>query len=103
MREGIGEETMSLVNEESLPLVEPVPIEDELCSGLALIEDVAGIAARFVLYHTQTLYEVGTTVFVVKKKIILPYAAIPFGVKMTAEFMARRGGRGRMLQLVPPR
>jgi len=94
---------MSLVTEERLPLVEPVPIEDELCSGLALIEDVAGIAARFVLYHTQTLYEVGTTVFVVKKKIILPYAAIPFGVKMTAEFMARRAGRGRMLQLVPPR
>ena len=93
---------MSLVTEESLPLVEPVPIEDELCSGLALIEDVAGIAARFVLYHTQTLYEVGATVFVVKKKIILPYAAIPFGVKMTAEFMARRGARGRMLQLVPP-
>src|SRR5262247_4824601 len=45
---------MALVNEENLPLVEPVPIEDELCSGLALIEDVAGVAARFVLYHTQT-------------------------------------------------
>jgi hypothetical protein len=104
MREGIGEETMALVTtKENLPLVEPVPIEDELCSGLALIEDVAGIAARFVLYHTQTLYEVGTTVFVVKKKIIMPYAAIPFGVKMTAEFMARRAGGGRMLQLVPPR
>jgi len=82
---------MALVTEESLPLVEPVPIED-----------VAGIAARFVLYHTQTLYEVGTTVFVVKKKIILPYAVIPFGLKMTAEFMARRAGSGRMLQLVPP-
>ena len=104
MREGHGErKTMALVTEESLPLVEPVPIDDELCSGLALIEDVAGVAARFVLYHTQTLYEVGATVFVVKKKIILPYAAIPFGVRMTAEFMARRAARGRMLQLVPPR
>jgi hypothetical protein len=73
MREGRGErKTMALVTEESLPLVEPVPIDDELCSGLALIEDVAGVAARFVLYHTQTLYEVGATVFVVKKKIVMP-------------------------------
>ena len=94
---------MALVTEESLPLVEPVPIEDELCSGLALIEDVAGVAARFVLYHTQTLYEVGATIFVVKRKIVMPYTAIPYGVKMTAEFMARRAGGGRMLQLVPPR
>jgi hypothetical protein len=94
---------MALVNEENLPLVEPVPIEDELCSGLALIEDVAGVAARFVLYHTQTLYEVGATVFVVKKKIVMPYTAIPYGVKMTAEFMARRARGGRMLQLIPPR
>jgi hypothetical protein len=103
MREGLGEETMALANEENLPLVEPVLIEDELCSGLALIEDVAGVAARFVLYHRQTLYEVGATVFVVKKKIVVPYTAIPYGVKMTAEFMARRAGGGRMLQLVPPR
>jgi hypothetical protein len=104
MREGRGErKTMALVTEESLPLVEPVPIDDELCSGLALIEDVAGVAARFVLYHTQTLYEVGATVFVVKKKIVMPYTAIPYGVKMTAEFMSRRASRGRMLQLVPPR
>jgi len=94
---------MALVTEENLPLVEPVPIEDELCSGLALIEDVAGVAARFVLYHTQTLYEVGATVFVVKKKIVMPYTAIPYGVRMTAEFMSRRASRGRMLQLVPPR
>jgi hypothetical protein len=94
---------MALVNEENLPLVEPVLIEDELCSGLALIEDVAGVAARFVLYHRQTLYEVGATVFVVKKKIVVPYTAIPYGVKMTAEFMARRAGGGRMLQLVPSR
>jgi hypothetical protein len=56
-----------------------------------------------VLYHRQTLYEVGATVFVVKKKIVVPYTAIPYGVKMTAEFMARRAGGGRMLQLVPSR
>jgi len=93
---------MALVIAENLPLVEPVPIDDELCSGLALIEDVAGIAARFVFYNAQTLYEAGATVFVVKNKIVLPYGAIPFGASMTAEFMARRAGRGRMLQIVTP-
>lgn len=93
---------MAFVVAENRPLVELVPIEDELCSGLALIEDVAGIAARFVLYHTQTLYEAGATVFVVKRKIVLPYEAIPISVEMTANFMARRAGRGRMLQAVGP-
>ena len=63
---------MVLILADNLPLIEPVPIDDELCSGLALIEDVSGIAARFVFYHTQTLYEVGATAFVVKKKLVLP-------------------------------
>ena len=38
---------MALILADTLPLIEPVPIDDELCSGLALIEDVSGIAARF--------------------------------------------------------
>ena len=95
------EEAMVLILADNLPLIEPVPIDDELCSGLALIEDVSGIAARFVFYHTQTLYEAGATAFVVKKKVVLPYGAIPFGAKMTAEFMARRTG-GRLLRIVAP-
>jgi hypothetical protein len=48
---------MALILADTLPLIELVPIDDELCSGLALIEDVSGIAARFVFYHAQTLYE----------------------------------------------
>jgi hypothetical protein len=36
----------------------------------------------------------------VKKKVVLPYGAIPFGAKMTAEFMARR--TGRLLRIVTP-
>jgi hypothetical protein len=91
---------MALVFAENFTLVEPVPIEDELCSGLARIEDVDGIAARFVLYNTQTLYEVGDTAFVVKRKIVLPYKAIPPGVEMTVGFMARRAGE-RLLRVVP--
>jgi hypothetical protein len=101
MREGHPRRRrMVLILADNLPLIEPVPIDDELCSGLALIEDVSGIAARFVFYHTQTLYEAGATAFVVKKKVVLPYGAIPFGAKMTAEFMARR--TGRLLRIVAP-
>lgn len=92
---------MALVFAENIPLVEPVPIEDELCSGLARIEDVGGIAARFVLYHVQTLYEVGATACVVKRKIILPYEAIPPSIEMAVGFMARRSGE-RLLRLVTP-
>ena len=92
---------MALLCAESIPLIEPVPIEDELCSGLARIEDVDGIAARFVLYQTQTLYEIGDRVFVVKKKIILPYKAIPPGIEMTVSFMARHTGE-RLLRAVMP-
>ena len=92
---------MALVFAEKFPLVEPVPIEDELCSGLARIEDVGGIAARFVLYHVQTLYEAGATAFVVKRKIILPYKAIPPSIEMTVDYMARRLGE-QPLRLVTP-
>jgi len=91
---------MAPVLADKLPLIEPVPVDDELCSGLAMIEDVSGIAARFVFYHTQTIYEAGASAFVVKKKVVLPYGAIPFGAKMTAEFMARR--TGRLLRIVVP-
>jgi hypothetical protein len=92
---------MALVFAENIPLIEPVPVEDELCSGLARIEDVGGIAARFVLYHVQTLYEVGDTAFVVKRKIILPYKAIPPGIEMTVGYMARRS-REQLLRPVTP-
>ena len=81
---------MALLVADNIALVEPVPIEDELCSGLARIEDVAGIAARFVLYHMQPIYEVGATAFVVKRKIVLPYQTIPPVVDMATDFMTRR-------------
>lgn len=71
-------------------LTEPVPIEDDLCTGLALIEDVE-LGARFVLFAKQTCYESGSTVLVVKRKIVLPLPAIVTGVEMTLGFLARRG------------
>jgi hypothetical protein len=74
----------------SFPLIEPMPIEDEFCSGLARIEDVGG-CARFVLYSEQTLFEAGErTVWVVRKKIVLPIQAIKPGVEMTLGYLARQ-------------
>lgn len=92
---------MAQVFAKNIRLVEPVPVDDELCSGLARIEDVAGIAARFVFYHTQILYEAGHTTFVVKRKIILPYKEIPPGMEMAADFMTRCASE-RLLRVVTP-
>ena len=72
-----------------VPLTEPVPVEDTLCSALGLIEDLKW-AARFVLYRESTVYETGDTVPVVSAKIILPYAAIVPGLDMTGRFAAKK-------------
>lgn len=59
----------------SLPLIEPVLIEDDLCTGLAIIEPVwAG--ARLVFFAEQTSYESRSLTWVVKRKIVLPLEAI---------------------------
>jgi hypothetical protein len=78
---------------EQLRLIEPVPIEDDLCTGLAIIEDI-GVGARFVLYAEQTCYENNSIIHVVKRKIILPVEAIGPGVEMTVAFLAKRMARG---------
>lgn len=86
-----------------LPLVEIVPIEDDFCMGLGRIEDLGG-EARFVLYTRQTCYEGGNaTLYVVKRKIVLPLAAIRPGVEMTLGYLARKAARAagdKLLRLV---
>jgi hypothetical protein len=72
-----------------LRLFEPVPVEDDLCTSLALIEDL-GFGARFVLTTRQTLYETNDALIVVKRKIVLPYEGIAPGVQMAVAFLARR-------------
>jgi hypothetical protein len=86
---------------ETLQLTEPVPIDDDLCTGLALIEDIE-LGARFVIYAEQTCYETGEPMQVVKAKIVLPFSAIRPAVEMTLAFLARRAARfaGRHLHLV---
>jgi hypothetical protein len=83
------EVSMVVVAAKGLPLVEPVPIVDEYCSGLGQIEDVDGAAARFVLYTAQTVYPSNEPVWVVTKKILLPYKAIPTGIEMATTFSVR--------------
>jgi hypothetical protein len=57
-----------------LQLIEPVPIDDDLCSGVALIEDT-GVGARLVFYAEQTNYESNTEACVIKRKIVVPIEA----------------------------
>lgn len=85
----------------SIRLIEPVPVEDDLCTGLAMIEDL-GFCARFVLFHQQTCYETGRDVCVVKRKIVLPIVAIQPGLEMAAGFLGRRAiaGAGKLLRVV---
>lgn len=84
-------------------LIEPWPIEDEFCCGLARIEDL-GETARFVLYTERTLYECGNeTVQCVRAKVILPLSAIRPGIEMTLAFLARKAAKAagdRLLRLV---
>lgn len=72
-----------------IELIEPVPIDDDLCTGLALVEDL-GCAARFVLFAEQTSYETGDKIFVVKRKIVLPVGTIQPALELTVAFLARR-------------
>lgn len=72
-----------------LPLTEPVPIDDDLCTKLALIEDL-DFGARFVVAAHQTVYETGGQILAVKRKIVLPYSAIGPALEMTVRFMAQR-------------
>jgi hypothetical protein len=76
-----------------LPLIEPVPIDDDLCTGIARVEDL-GFAARLVLYTDQTSYETGQTVHVVKRKIVLPPSALPPAIREM--FLAMREARDRV-------
>jgi hypothetical protein len=83
-------------------IVEPVPVDDDLCFELALIEDLE-FGARFVVVAQQTIYETGDQVMAVKRKIVLPYSQIRPAVDMTIRFMARRAAKlagGVFLRLV---
>jgi hypothetical protein len=70
-------------------LVEPVPIEDDLCTALAVIEPV-GIGVRLVFYLEQTVYESGEAANVVKRKIVLPLPALAQLLEETAAYLARQ-------------
>lgn len=80
-------------------LLEPVPIDDDLCTALALIEEF-GDEARLVFVHEQTVYETGEHVCAVKRKIVLPVGALRGAVEMTVGFLAARraanAGRGTL-------
>jgi hypothetical protein len=81
---------MSGVNQPaSIRLTEPCPIDDDLCTGLALVEDVGGFAGRLVFFSEQTIYEAGEPVNVVKSKVVLPLAAIAPTIERLRNFADR--------------
>jgi hypothetical protein len=84
---------------QDIRLIEPVPIEDELCTGLAIIEEVDGVGGRLVFYAKQTCYESGEPVLAVKRKIVLTTAAIGQAAEALAAFTGRQTPRGKLLQL----
>lgn len=88
---------------EDAPLLEPVPVEHEYCSGLLEIEDL-GSNACFVLFINQKLYEAGgQQVRLIKKRIVLPLSAIEPAVTMTLAYLARKAVRAagdRLLYMV---
>lgn len=72
-------------------LVEPMPIDDELVSGLARVDDVEGIAARFTIFTMRPCYEAGgILVPTVCRKLLFPYARISPALQMTTAFLAQR-------------
>lgn len=73
-----------------LPLIEPVPIDDDLCTGLATIED-ADVGARFVFYTRQTSFEARAQVLIVRRKIVLPIEAIMPALELAVRFSAQIG------------
>lgn len=85
------------------PLVEPVPIQDTLCTGgLVMVEDL-GFGARLVLASRQTVYEVNQEQNIIAAKIVLPYETCWPSIQYAAAFMARRQiafGGTRLLSLV---
>ena len=89
--------------DDGIPLIEPIPVHDEFCLGLARIEDL-GSEARFVLYTDRVLYEAGDQpARVVCLKVVLPLSAIKEGVEMAIAFLARKAMRvagDRILRLV---
>lgn len=69
-----------------LPLIEPVLIDDDLCTALATIEDLQ-FGVRFVLVAEQTCFELNERVLSVKRKIVLPRHAIRPALDMTTQFL----------------
>jgi hypothetical protein len=80
--------------EQGLPLVEPVPIDDDLCSAIALIEPV-WIGARLVFVAEQTCHESGSRVLQIKRKVVLPLEALEQICAMALRHVVKsRGGAG---------
>lgn len=80
-------------------LIEPVPIDDDLCSELALIEEVNGLA-RLVFCARQTCYETGDILMVVKRKVVIPFDVLDAATRAVRTYIDARNASRRVLRLV---
>jgi hypothetical protein len=72
----------------TLPLLEPVTIDDDLCR-LGLIED-CGFGARLIYVSRQTCFEADCQVCLIKRKIVLPNEDIAPAIEAMQNFLGRR-------------
>lgn len=87
------------MTDDALRLIEPVPIDDDLCAGLALIEDV-GVGFRLVYYSRQTCYETGESMNVIKRKLVIPYDELDVANKTVRGFIDERRARAQTFYVV---
>ena len=73
-----------------LRLIEPVPIEVDLVTGLSHVEDT-GFGGCLVFYRTERCYESGELLHVVKRKIAVPRPGIDAGAELVRSYIAGLG------------
>lgn len=79
-------------------LLEAVPIEDSFVTGVAVIEDIAGVCVRIIFYTEQTCFEAGgAATQIIKNKIVMPWSAFRKAHHEVRKLMMRR----EALRLVP--
>lgn len=69
-----------------LSLVEPIPVDDDLVTALSHVEDI-GFGGRLVFYAAQTCFETGGTIYVVKRKLVVPHDGLVAGNRIVRAFI----------------
>lgn len=69
-------------------LIEPVPVDYELCTALSHVEDF-GFGGCLVFYLKHTCPETGSTLHTIKRKIVIPHEGLVLGNAIVRAFIER--------------